>query len=88
MVSAVLLLNAVALQVLLLQNNAYQLINPEGGSIIISAPTISGNGTISANGGNGSSDGNGGGGGRIAIFATTCTFYLLKHPKNIYNFII
>lgn len=42
-----------------------------GGSIYVSAPTISGDGVISAIGGTG---GNGGGGGRIAIYYSVSTF--------------
>jgi hypothetical protein len=46
-----------------------------GGSIWVTAQTLSGNGTFTANGGQGESfEGGGGGGGRIAIIASTNSF--------------
>jgi hypothetical protein len=45
-----------------------------GGSIYLTAGTLAGAGTISADGGNGSESGGGGGGGRIAIYYDTDTF--------------
>jgi cysteine-rich repeat protein len=42
-----------------------------GGSVWIQTGTLSGAGTITANGGNNSNPGGGGGGGRIALYATT-----------------
>jgi hypothetical protein len=45
-----------------------------GGSILVSARTISGAGTISANGGAANDTGGGGGGGRVAVYYTTNLF--------------
>ena len=46
-----------------------------GGSIWITAPTITGAGPISANGGSGSVNSGGGGGGRIAVYVTTTNLF-------------